>query len=100
MGKSYATIDARAADKPPFSSSTEGHAWTARWCDTCTHDRGSPQGGCLILLVGLSGKTPAEWLPRDRLQLGWQYRCTEYRKDNRPEPAEIAGQLDLFGEGG
>lgn len=103
--RSYAQLANSASEGAPFSNSTEGSAWTAQWCDHCLHDRPAREGrdgdGCLILLVGLTGKTPAEWLPQDRLRLGEQYRCTEFRKDRRPDPApvpQVPGQLALFTE--
>lgn len=99
--RSYAQVSASATDGAPFSNSTEGDAWTAAWCDRCAHDRGGPDDGCVILLVGLMGKTPAEWLPQDRMRLGEQYRCTEFRKGKRPDPppVQVPGQLALFHEG-
>lgn len=100
--RSYLQIDASATANMPFSNSTEGDAWTARWCDRCANDADGPDDGCPILLVGLMGKTPAEWLPGDRMALGWQYRCTEFKKARRPvqdRPVETAGQLPLFHEG-
>lgn len=99
--RSYIQISASATPGDPFSNSTEGSAWTARWCDQCAHDRGAPDDGCMILLVGLTGKTPAEWLPNDKMRLGERYRCTEFRRGKRPEPApqQVPGQLALFHEG-
>jgi len=96
--RSYAQVSASATDTAPFSNSTEGDAWTAKWCDRCAHDSGAPDDGCVILLVGLMGKTPAEWLPGDRLRLGDAYRCTEFRKARRkpPEVVDVPGQLSLF----
>lgn len=98
--RSYLQIEASAKEGSPFSNSTEGDAWTANWCDRCAHDAGAPDDGCPILLVGLMGKTPAEWLPGDRLRLGDSYRCEEFRKARRKPPAvvDVPGQLPLFTE--
>lgn len=99
--RSYAALLNSATEGAPFSNSTEGSAWTANWCDKCSNDRGAPDDGCPILLVGLIGKTPAEWLPADRLRLGAQYRCTEFKKARKvhlPRPVEIPGQLALWSE--
>lgn len=99
--RSYVQIAASASDKAPFSNSTDGYAWIDQWCDRCANDTKAPDEGCLILLVGLMGKTPAEWLPDNRMKLGHTYRCTEFRKA-RPKPAEpaqeIPGQMKLFHE--
>ena len=99
--RTYAQLLNSASNVQPFSNSTEGSAWTATWCDECACDRGAPDDGCPILLIGLMGKTPAEWLPQDRMRLGYTYRCTAFRKDRKPTKSEqqIAGQLALFGEG-
>lgn len=102
--RSYVQIDSSATPTAPFSNSTDGYAWIDQWCNRCIHDDKGPDDGCEILLVGLCGKTPAEWLPGDRLTLGNAYRCTEFKKARRkPEwPAtgtEVPGQLALFGEG-
>lgn len=94
--RSYITISANARDAPPFSNSTEGDAWTANWCDRCSHDKDAPDNGCPILLVGLMGKTPAEWQPGDRLLLGQTYRCTEFRRRREEPPRQVPGQLALF----
>ncbi|MGZ0147163.1 hypothetical protein ACXJJ3_08835 [Kribbella sp. WER1] len=94
--RSYITISANARDRAPFSNSTEGAAWTANWCDKCTHDTGAPDDGCPILLVGLMGKTPTEWQPGDRLLLGATYRCAEFRLRRDEPPAQVPGQLALF----
>lgn len=103
--RSYAALLNSATNTPPFSNSTEGDAFTATWCDQCVVDRPAREGryadACQILLVALSGKTPAEWLPQDRLRLGYMYRCTAFRRDRRPPPApppEVPGQLALWTE--
>lgn len=98
--RTYAQIANSARDDPPFSNATEGDAWTANWCDKCGHDAEGPDNGCPILLVGLLGKTPAEWLPGDRMRLGATYRCSEFRKSRprRPAVVDIPGQLELFSE--
>jgi len=104
--RSYVAILNAAADGAPFSNSTEGDAWMANWCDQCVHDRPAREGryedACQILLVGLSGKTPQEWMPMDRFRLGAQYRCTLFRKDQGPAPEpqrQVPGQLALFSQG-
>lgn len=101
--RGYRQIDASATDGAPFSNSTEGDAWTAVWCDNCTHDRPAREGryedACPILLVALTGKTPQEFLPMDRFRLGAQYRCVCFQRDRRPAPEppkEVDGQLALF----
>jgi hypothetical protein len=104
--RTYAQLSASASQSAPFSNSTEGEMWTSKWCDRCAHDRPAREGnageGCNLLLIGLTGRTPAEWLPRDKAQLGDAYWCTEFKKDRKAPPAppeQIPGQLSLFHEG-
>jgi hypothetical protein len=71
---SYEDALDRAADRMAFSNGTEGDAWMARWCYRCVHEE-----DCPLLLVALLGKTPASWQEQDRMSLGNQYRCIEFR---------------------
>ncbi|MEW9530798.1 hypothetical protein [Microbispora sp. NPDC049125] len=89
---SYEHIERTAADTPPFSNSTEGDAWTGRWCDTCKHDRtgrGGKHGpGCPLLLYAYLGKTPAEWKPTGEGELSLRYDCKHYLADPETGVAE------------
>ena len=100
--KTFEEADAAARPGPAFSNSTEYELWRDRWCDRCAHDteeqvdRGE---GCPLVLIGLMGKTPAEWKRRK----DHSYRCTAFvnlRDVSLPEPAppawqEIPGQAAL-----
>jgi hypothetical protein len=87
----------------PFSNSDHGMSWMSRWCDRCVHDRPARQGregeGCSLVLVGLMGRTPAQWLTPDGVG---DYHCIEFRGEDDgpgPEPTPIPdppGQLALF----
>lgn len=78
-------VEHDAIDRMPFSNSTEGDTWMARWCDMCVHDaparRGDYANACPLVAVALTGVTPAEWEPLEPLRLGEQYRCTEYEPE-------------------
>ncbi|WP_031467130.1 hypothetical protein [Sciscionella sediminilitoris] len=113
--RTYAEIQADARDGAPFANGTEGHAWTAMWCERCLVDapfRNMNKGsGCPLLLTALAGKTPAEWLdgPRDelgRVPLAQLYICTEFRPPGggteprpRPEPRGMDGLFERPGRG-
>lgn len=105
-----------AAEGSPFSNGTEGHAWMANWCNRCHHpvevawqkystgERKTQlkgyEGGCPLLMASMVGKTPTEWLEQDRLRLGDQYHCVEFRGPDEggdaephplPEPPDMEG---------
>ena len=111
--------EALAAARPgrAFSNGTEGHAWTANWCDECMHDRSARADtgpGCPLLCVALLHEvTPAEWIeqPADELgrrSLGDRYHCIEFRKDDGGDggpddpdpdpdpPPQVPGQIDML----
>ena len=117
--RSYEEAEAAARDTPPFSNGTEIHAWMENWCwrpclnpaEKAWQDyesgkrRTAPTrfpGGCPLILLAMSGKTPAEWLEQDRRRLGDQYHCIEFRGPDdgpagppRPKP-EPPGMDGLF----
>jgi hypothetical protein len=110
--RTYDEAFAAAKDQSPFSNGTEGHAWMANWCESCTND--SPElvdrgEGCPLIMVALMGRTPAEWIDQtaDGHYLGDTYHCTEFRErpedddeDAPPPPpsydAEMPGQTTIF----
>lgn len=113
--RTYDEVFAAARDGSPFSNGTEGHAWQANWCDRCVHDQSvrrddvkpDPRNngllGCALMAVALTEKTPAEWLEQDRVRLGDQYHCVEFRDEDDPGPGyepqpdpPLPGQLALF----
>lgn len=57
------------------SNGTEGDAWMAAWCATCTNDINED---CPILLVGLSGDDPPEWHRGPPWSMQTAIYCTEY----------------------
>jgi hypothetical protein len=75
---SYADANAQAADEPAFSNGFEWDHWSANWCGRCVNDADE---GCPLVLVAMMGKTPAEWTPKDRSDLGEQYECTLFVAD-------------------
>lgn len=102
--------DLTPRDVPPFSNSDEGYGWTASWCDRCLVDapfrNGISPTGCPLLIIALTGRTPAEWIdgPRDehgRYSIADQYHCVNFRApgggggEPRPKPTPC-GQLELF----
>jgi hypothetical protein len=103
-----------AREGSPFSNSTSGEMWMGDWCYRCTVDapfqRDESPTGCPLILVALTGKTPAEWT-----ETGMQdYTCSEFVEDTGgdpdthedstvlprwPQPAQpMPGQLDIFGQ--
>lgn len=102
--------DLTPRDVPPFSNSDEGYGWTASWCDRCLVDapfrNGISPTGCPLLIIALTGRTPAEWIdgPRDEhgcYSIADQYHCVNFRApggggEPRPKPTP-RGQLELFG---
>jgi hypothetical protein len=108
-------IGADADDRMPFSNGEEGYGWMANWCARCKND--SPElidkgEGCRLILVGMLGKTPKEWLDQTQhdeqgrmkpYSIADQYHCVEFRDQDEPggeEPTPIPdppGQETLFG---
>lgn len=106
-------IWARSTEGSPFSNSTMGGIWMARWCDRCLRDAPFRNGlkgatGCPILAVALCGRTPAEWLEQPESEIirpdGWDcanmYHCIEFRAPGdggggepkpKPEPPQMDG---------
>jgi hypothetical protein len=80
----------------------------ANWCDRCWHDRDmrrkDSQGkGCPLLLIALSGRTPAQWfLPDEQAAIHGNYTCIDFRPEHgggggepRPKPTP-PGQGELL----
>jgi len=103
MTRSVDEILKTARAGSPFSNSDIGYGWMANDCDVCQVDalyrNGiSPTGGCPILLVALSDKTPAEWIEKpDRIQ---DYTCINFRGPGggggEPRPKPEPPQDGLF----
>jgi hypothetical protein len=102
--------NAKAREGSPFSNGFEGEHWMANNCHRCIHDKpardGSDPTGCPLILVAYLGKTPAEWLEKNRSSLGDQYTCLYFRDENDGpgphEPTPIPdppGQLTLCPRG-
>lgn len=78
-----------ARDEPAFSGSDEGYAFMAAFCDVCVHDKSARAGddgnGCPLVLITLTGLTPAQFVtaPDDQPH---RYRCTEFRREGEPDP--------------
>jgi hypothetical protein len=108
-------IQAGARPGSPFSNGTEGVAWSAQWCGRpCAHDaafqRDEPGAdGCPLLLVALTGSTPAEWLEQPFDEHGPyaanRYHCVEFQSEGDgpgPEPVAVPdppGQGELWPRG-
>lgn len=109
MLPTYEQAKATSRDGSPFSNGTEGYAWMANNCDVCINDKpareNDPGNGCVLILIALEGRTPAEWVDqwdgKGPYPLGDQYRCAYYRHEDDggdPEPTPIPnppGQLAL-----
>lgn len=101
----YEQAMATSSDESPFSNGTEGQAWMSRHCARCVNDKPAREGryedACVLILVALNGRTPAEWTEDDRMSLGDQYRCMYFRDEDDgpdPEPTPVPdppGQLTL-----
>ena len=96
--RTYDEARSSAAEGSPFSNSTDGDMWMARWCERpCRND--SPElvargEGCPLILVALEGYTPAEWLPQPFDSLD-RWHCVEYRGPDEPgEPQPIPDPPD------
>jgi hypothetical protein len=86
-------------DKSPFSNSDEGEWWMSQWCDICLRDapfrNGITRTGCELILIALSGRTPAQWLGRP-------YSCIEFKGPGggggeprpKPEPPNMDGLFE------
>lgn len=93
-------IDRTAVDGSPFSNSDQGYAWMALWCARCLRDvpfrNGINATGCPILLVAMTGKTPAQWLPGKDDARG--YQCSEFRPigtpTDQPRPRREPRRMD------
>lgn len=90
-----------------FANATEGDAWTAVWCNTCTgdHDQhpgttAADVGGCPLFLAALLGDPVPQWSTREGAPfvLPPDVVCSEYRPceldecsgDPQPEAREGA----------
>lgn len=62
----------RAKPDAPFSNSTDGCSWMAIWCEDCRHE-----ADCPLLLLAITGFTPAAWQERDHASLN-RYICLEF----------------------
>ena len=69
----------------PFSNGTEGEAWMAVWCDTCTKDAPARDGryeeGCPLIVTAMVGETPEQWTEDRMFTLGHQYTCADYEQE-------------------
>jgi hypothetical protein len=79
-------IRAAAQSGSPFSNSGEGEAWMEGNCYRCRNDDGN---GCPLLLVALTGATPAQWEPSRLANGGRWYTCTHFT------PLKDGDHLDL-----
>ena len=72
-----------AADGSPFSNSTEGEYWMEANCYRCAHDAAFQAGlspeGCPLLLIAMTGKTPAQWERGDPGDPAMRYSCAHFR---------------------
>lgn len=99
------TLWDQSLDQPPFSNS-DGYTWFDANCATCIHDRdariGDQIGGCPLVLLAITGRTPAQWLAGDPDHVAAKYTCIEYRHEDdgpSPEPRPIPtppGQGELI----
>jgi hypothetical protein len=62
-----------AARVMPFSNADEGYLWMEKWCSNCDNEM-----DCPVIVVGVAGRTPAEWLRQRDTGPEDQYRCTEF----------------------
>ncbi|MFI6496856.1 hypothetical protein [Nonomuraea typhae] len=99
----YEEAYARAREGSPFSNGFEGECWMDSNCYRCVNDaatrRGDWDNGCPLILVALLGKTPAEWLTKNRSSLGDQYTCLYFRDEDDPGPDEPTPIPDPPGQG-
>ncbi|WP_395109831.1 hypothetical protein [Actinomadura sp. SCN-SB] len=90
----------------PFSNGTEGECWMGQHCYRCVNDKpareGREQDGCVLILVALDQRTPAEWIEDQPFSLYHRYRCLYFRDEDdggggsEPEPIpDPPGQLAL-----
>lgn len=95
--RDYDAITADAADRRPFSNSTQWEIFSASWCwRDCVKDRDED---CPLIMVALLGKTPTEWTVED----GTVTECSEFQEgsgepavaDRRPD-GEFVGQTDIL----
>lgn len=77
----------RAEDSPPFSNSTDGDAWTGRWCESCALN---VNDDCPLLTVALLGKTPFGWITVNRMSLSRQYLCAEYKETEEDSRVQVS----------
>lgn len=74
---------------PAFSNSTEGDAWTAAWCGTCTNCY-PRESGCELVDVARIGRLPAAWDELDPGSLVNRYFCHSW--------VPVAGYIGDFSE--
>jgi hypothetical protein len=88
----FEEADGRARKGSPFSNGTEGECWMDNNCHRCVHDaptrRDEWDKGCPLIMVALLGKTPAEWMEKNRSSLGDQYTCLFFRDEDDGGPGE------------
>lgn len=84
--------EARAREGSPFSNGTEGYAWMENWCGRCIHDaptrRDDWANGCPLILLALTGRTPAEWMETNPRGLADRYTCLYFRDEDHHGPDE------------
>jgi hypothetical protein len=74
----------KAADRPPFSNGSMWEIWSYRNCERCVNDgmgAGDDELQCPLILVALTGRTPAEWADGNP-PLG-DYACSLFRECGR-----------------
>ena len=67
------------------SNETEGEAWMAAWCSTCTKD---VDDNCPIVLDGMLGNDPPEWHDGPLWSMQTVMYCTEYERRARADAEE------------
>jgi hypothetical protein len=75
------------------SNSTDGYAFTSRYCEHCEKDATAGPEGCEILALALIGEQPEEWRWLDA-----KPTCTAFepKRPKKRKPKESPGQLNLF----
>jgi hypothetical protein len=105
MLPTYEQALATSRDEAAFSNGFEGEHWLEANCCQCLNDADARTGqgpGCVLVLISLEGRTPAEWTETNPRGLSNRYQCAYYRSEDDgpdPEPTPIPdppGQLTLL----
>jgi hypothetical protein len=86
-------IGYRYLDKWRASNSTDGFAFSSKYCDKCWHDRRAekdPEKGCKVLLASMMWRItdqeyPKEWVTDHTSYTGW---CTKFQSMEEHEAAK------------